>query len=92
MLNIDAPHEAVAEMERRMGLSTDILRFLTIRVEALENEPSVMMRKQDRDDHRGGRGGSRGGRSGGRDGNRGRRDADDSAPKQTTAAEESSEG
>ena len=57
MLNIDAPHEAVAELERRMGLSTDIIRFMTIRVDEHETEPSVMMRKSDRDDTRGGRGG-----------------------------------
>ncbi len=64
-LNIDAPHEAVAEMERRMGLSTDVLRFLTIRVDAHENEPSVQMKKgSDRDDRRGDRG-PRGGRGGG---------------------------
>ena len=50
LLNIDAPHEAVAEMERRMGLSTEIIRFLTIKVEEHETEPSVMMRKSDRDD------------------------------------------
>jgi small subunit ribosomal protein S6 len=65
-LNIDAPHSAVAEMERRMGLSTDVLRFLTIRVDAHETEPSVQMKKgSDRDDRRGG-GGFRGG--GGRGG------------------------
>ncbi len=90
MLNIDAPHEAVAEMERRMGLSTDVLRFLTIKVEALEKEPSVMMRKQDRDD-RGGRGGPRGGRSGGRDGHhRGRRDGEDRPPRPSPDAARSS--
>jgi small subunit ribosomal protein S6 len=63
-LNIDAPHAAVAEMERRMGLSTDVLRFMTIRVEELENEPSIQMKKgNDRDDRRGGfRGGDRGDR------------------------------
>jgi len=33
LLNIDAPHAAVAEMERRMGLSTDIIRHMTIRVD-----------------------------------------------------------
>ena len=60
MLNIDAPATAVNEMERRMRLSTDIIRFMTIRVDQHETEPSVMMRKQDRDD-RGGRGGPRGG-------------------------------
>lgn len=66
LLNIDAPSTAVAEMERRMSLSTDILRFLTIKVEAHETEPSAPMRKSDRDD-RGERGdrGDRGPRGGG---------------------------
>jgi small subunit ribosomal protein S6 len=66
LLNIDAPPAAVAEMERRMGLSTEVLRFLTIKVEAHETEPSVMMRKSDRDERgdRGDRGGF-GGRGGG---------------------------
>lgn len=72
LLNIDAPSAAVAEMERRMGLSTDILRFMTLRVEELESEPSVMMRKQDRDERGGDRGGFRGGDRGGfRGGDRG---------------------
>lgn len=79
LLNIDAPHDAVAEMERRMGLSTEVLRFLTLKVDAHETEPSAMMRKGDRDDRRdgdrgfGGRGGFRGGRGGG--GFRGDRDS-----------------
>lgn len=64
--NLDSPPAAVAEMERRMGINQDIIRFLTVRVEVLETEPSVMMRKQDRDD-RGERGdrGDRGGFGGG---------------------------
>ena len=66
LLNIDAPHAAVAEMERRMGLSTDVIRFLTVRVEEHETEPSAQMRKSDRDDRRDGeRGGFRGGDRGG---------------------------
>ena len=70
LLNIEAAHDAVAEMERRMGLSTDIIRFMTLKVDVHETEPSAMMRKSDRDD-RGGRGGSRfGGRGGDRDGGR----------------------
>ncbi len=56
LMNIDAPHEAVAEMERQMRLSDDILRFLTLRVEAHDEDPSPMMRA-DRDDRRGRRGG-----------------------------------
>ncbi len=55
LLNIDAPHEAVAEMERQMGISTDIIRFLTLRMDELESGPSAMMKRGDRDDRRGGR-------------------------------------
>ena len=40
---IDAPAEAVAEMERNMRLSEDVLRFLTVRVDELDREPSVIM-------------------------------------------------
>jgi small subunit ribosomal protein S6 len=59
LFNIDAPAAAVTEMERRMGINPDIIRFMTVRVEELETEPSVMMRKQDRDERpeRGGFGG-----------------------------------
>ncbi len=66
LLNLDAPSAAVVEMERRMGISTDVIRFITVRVEEHETEPSIMMRKQDRDD-RGERGdrGDRGGFGGG---------------------------
>lgn len=66
LLNLDAPPPAVAEMERRMGIHPDILRFITVRVEEHETEPSVQMRKSDRDDRRDGeRGGFRGGPGGG---------------------------
>ena len=57
LLNIDAPATAVAEMERQMRINEDILRFMTIRVDALEEGPSAMMQKRDRDDDRGSRGG-----------------------------------
>jgi small subunit ribosomal protein S6 len=74
LMNIDATPSAVAEMERRMSLSPDVIRFLTVRVEEHEGEPSVQMRKSDRDDRRDGdRGGFRGGgfRGGDRGGFRG---------------------
>jgi len=65
LMNIDAPAAAIAEMERRMGLSPDVIRFLTVRVEQHETEPSVQMRKSDRDERRDGdRGGFRGERGG----------------------------
>ena len=69
LMNIDCPPSAINEMERRMGLSSDVIRFLTVRVEAHEMEPSVQMRKSDRDERREGdrgfRGGDRGGFRGG---------------------------
>ncbi|MCC7016652.1 MAG: 30S ribosomal protein S6 [Rhodospirillales bacterium] len=76
--NIDSPPAAVTEMERRMGINSDIIRFMTVRVEELETEPSVQMRKQDRDERgergdRGGFGGGRGGFGGGPRGDRGDR-------------------
>jgi small subunit ribosomal protein S6 len=66
--NIDSPPAAVAEMERLMGINPDVIRFLTVRVEELETEPSIQMRKQDREERgdRGDRGGFGGG--GGRGG------------------------
>ncbi len=48
LLNIDAPFAALAEMERNVRLSEDIIRSQTIRVEAHEEGPSAMMRKVER--------------------------------------------
>ncbi len=52
MFNLDAPAAAVAEMERQMRINEDILRFMTIRVNELDSEPSVMMQKRDRDERK----------------------------------------
>lgn len=52
LMNIDAPSAAVVEMERQMRISEDVLRFLTVRVEELEEGQSVMLQKRDRDDRR----------------------------------------
>ena len=50
LMNVDAPADAVSEMERQMRLHEDILRYMTIKVEAHEDGPSAMMKKSDRDD------------------------------------------
>jgi small subunit ribosomal protein S6 len=50
LLNIDAPPAAVHELERQMRINEDILRFLTIRVDELEEGPSAMMQSRGRDD------------------------------------------
>ena len=55
LINLDAPPAAIAEMERQWSINEDILRSMTIRVDALEEGPSAMMRKRD-DDDRGDRG------------------------------------
>ena len=52
LLNIQAPPAALAEMERQMRISEDVLRFMTVRVDELDPEPSAMMQKRDRDDRK----------------------------------------
>jgi len=43
----DAPATAVQEMERLMRLHDDVMRVLTIKVDAHEDGPSVQMQKRD---------------------------------------------
>ena len=52
MLRLDAPLAAVEEMERQERINEDVIRFLTVRVEAHEEGPSIMLQKRDRDDRR----------------------------------------
>lgn len=66
LLNVDAPSAAIAEVERQERISEDVLRYLSVRVDELEEGPSAMMRKADRDRERDDRGG--GFRGGDRDG------------------------
>ncbi len=72
LLNLDAPAEAVRELERRQRIHEDVIRYLTVRVDALEEGPSAMLKSRDdrgRRDSRENRGGFRGSRDGGpRDG------------------------
>jgi len=64
-LNSDGPAAVVAEIERQERINEDVIRYLTVRVEELEEGPSAMMRKADRDRDRDDRGGFRGDREGG---------------------------
>ena len=51
LFNIDAPAPAIAELERTMRINEDVIRYLTIRVDALEEAPSVIMQSRgSRDD------------------------------------------
>ncbi len=60
LLNLDAPPAAVNELERNMRINEDVIRYLTVRVEALEEGPSAVMqsrgRGEERDRERGRRG------------------------------------
>ena len=89
LLNIDAPADAVHEMERNMRLNDDVLRYLTTRVDEIEEGPSIVMQNRNSRDERGGRGG-RGGRDG-RDGGRDNRPprSQDQAPKPAASEGES---
>lgn len=53
MLEFDAPTDVVAELERQTQINEDVIRYLTIKVDAHEAGPSVMMRKGERDGRRG---------------------------------------
>ena len=56
LLNLDAPSAAVLEAERNMSLNEDVLRFMTVRVDALDANPSVMMQSRGERGERGDRG------------------------------------
>lgn len=52
LLNIDAAPPVVHELERRLRINEDVLRYLTIRVEALDEEPSPVLARRDREEKR----------------------------------------
>jgi small subunit ribosomal protein S6 len=85
LLNVDAPPAALNEIERQERLNEDVLRYLTIRVDAHEDGPSAMMRKSDRDREERGERGERG-----RGERRSRRDEaeDDAEPAAVAVVEE----
>ncbi|MEM6649600.1 MAG: 30S ribosomal protein S6 [Pseudomonadota bacterium] len=52
LMNIDAPSDAITELERQMRIKEDILRFMTLRVEEHHEDPSPIMSRRDRSDSR----------------------------------------
>jgi small subunit ribosomal protein S6 len=91
LMDLDCPPAALDELERQQGLSEDVLRFLTIKVDKHEEGPSAMLQKRDRDDRDRGFGdrdrGDRGGRFGDRDRDRAPRgDRDDRPPRRPREA------
>ena len=89
MLDIDAPPAALAELERQTGINEDVIRFMTIRVDAHEDGPSAMMRRQERERSDRGDRGDRGGYRGDRDrGDRGDRPERSERPDRAPRSEE----
>jgi small subunit ribosomal protein S6 len=94
LLNIDGPAAIVAEVERQERIHEDVIRYLTVRVDELEDGPSAMMRKAERDrDERGERGFGGGGFGGGGfRGDRDRSDRGDRPPRRPREEEASTSG
>ncbi|MDA7599555.1 30S ribosomal protein S6 [Alphaproteobacteria bacterium] len=91
MFNMETNSEALKEYERIMGLNEDVLRFLNIRIEEVEEGPSIIMQAKSERPTRGPRD------SDGDDAPARSFDADTSAPEaeaasEATTADESSEG
>ena len=49
LLNIEAPAGVIAELERQTQINEDVIRYMSVRVDELEEGPSVQMRKSDRE-------------------------------------------
>jgi small subunit ribosomal protein S6 len=49
MFNIEADADTMSEYDRKLGLNEDVIRVLTINIEEVDDEPSIMMQsKSDR--------------------------------------------
>ncbi len=47
-INIDGPAEAIHELERRQRISEDVIRYLTVRLDTMPEEPSAMLSRKER--------------------------------------------
>ena len=52
LLALESPSDAVKEMERQLSLNEDVLRFMTVRVEEIDEEPSPILARRDRERER----------------------------------------
>ena len=52
LLALDAPSDAVKEMERQLSINEDVLRYMTIRVEELDLELSPILARRERERER----------------------------------------
>ncbi len=52
LVNYEGESAAVKELERKMGLNEDVLRYITVRLDAMPTEASPMMKIAEDDDYR----------------------------------------
>jgi small subunit ribosomal protein S6 len=52
LITLDCPPAAVHELERLQRINEDVMRFKTVRVEALSEDPSPILARRDRDERR----------------------------------------
>ena len=52
LVNLDCAATTVHEVERKLRINEDVMRFKTIRVEELDEEPSPILARRDRDERR----------------------------------------
>ncbi|MDR0695253.1 MAG: 30S ribosomal protein S6 [Holosporales bacterium] len=51
LMNVVCPPECIKELERKFRINEDVIRFLIVRVEKLDNNPSALMKRNFRDGH-----------------------------------------
>lgn len=56
LLGLDAKPTFITEMERRLGLNEDVLRYMTLRIEEIEEAPSAILSRKSDERERGFRG------------------------------------
>jgi small subunit ribosomal protein S6 len=47
LVESDAPSEAIVELERKLGLSENVLRFMTVRIDAPTKDQSAILKDKD---------------------------------------------
>ncbi len=52
LLNIEGPGDVIHELERRHRINEDVLRYLTVKVDAFTDEPSPVIARKDRDERK----------------------------------------
>ena len=52
LLNVDGPAPALQELERRHRINDDVMRYMSVKVDELSEEPSPVLSRKDRGDRK----------------------------------------